>query len=99
MKVYPEINQFEQFCGVLCSHLVPRHRPDSESVRWAYNKAIELYYTDRKAVLFKRDENHDEQTWEQQREWQHNWKLLRAALRKWKSQPLGHNRVLRGTGH
>ena len=99
VTTFPEVQRFELFCGVLCSHLRPRHQPDEESVRWAYTKAVEMYYEKQRAVLFRRDENHAEQTWDQQREWQHNHRLLKQALRKWLAEPLGRNRVGRGTGH
>lgn len=99
MKNFPEVDRFENFCGTLCSNLRPRHREAAKSAEWAYRKAVEMYYLSQKAVLFERDQYQDQPACEEQKRWQGNWKTLRISYNKWKKEPIGRNRVGRGTGH
>lgn len=95
--LFSEVKNFRRICSVLCAHTKPNHKEDAAETRHAYAAAIEALWFRARAVLFKRDENHDAQTREEQMLWQHNWKILKDSYRMWQREPLGSNAYTRGT--
>jgi hypothetical protein len=98
-KLFSEVDDFDRFCGTLCSHLQVRHEREQHVVRGIFTQAVELAYKNAKKKLFERDKNHDELTWEYHRTWQANHNYLKASYARWRREPLGSNSIKRGTGH
>ncbi len=93
-RLYPEIEKFINFCGLLCSHLKPKNTLDSEynQLHAAFNKAITLYYIQVQRVALEKRKmamGHPNIPKPQFEEFIWNSKELKREFHKWLGAPLG----------